>query len=120
MMLENYSTQYYGPHDMATVHYLNQLTKDIKQDNEFAKKLVLIIKNCNESIDYYRNLLKIRVIFEYKELIPLISSEFILKSLKTMYEDLSSVELNIKSIDLKIKAYLSEHIELVFQTNFFF
>ncbi|WP_078145968.1 hypothetical protein [Exiguobacterium sp. HVEsp1] len=114
-MLEKYSMQYYGPQDGVTKDQLMLLIKDINLDGSFGKRLVKIIENNNRSIEYYKNLLKLRVILEYKELISLIENESILEALEKLYADLDTKKIDAKSVDLNIKSYLTTHIEEVFQ-----
>ena len=115
IMLEKYSMQYYGPQDGVTKDHLMLLVKDINLDDSFGKRLVKIIENNNRSIEYYKNLLKLRVILEYKELISSIENESILEALKKLYADLDTNKIDAKSVDLNIKSYLTTHVEEVFQ-----
>ncbi|WP_214802396.1 DUF4209 domain-containing protein [Exiguobacterium sp. ERU656] len=114
-MLEEYSMQYYGPQDGATKDYLSLLVEDISRNDSFGKRLVRIIENSDSGIEYYKNLLKLRVILQYKELMSSIESESVLEVLEKFYRDLDNNEINTKSINLNIKSYLNTHVKSVFQ-----
>ena len=100
-MLKDYSLEYFGPNDFATEYYLDKLVEDMKDDN-FTNRLISVINKDSNQLEYYENLLKIKVIFEYHSLMSLLNGELVYESLSKLFNKLNEKEVNEQYILKKI------------------
>lgn len=92
-MLKDYSLEYFDPNDFAIEYYLDKLVGDMKGDN-FTNRLISVINKDSNQLEYYENLLKIKVICEYYSLIGLVNSELVYESLSRLFKKLNEKEAN--------------------------
>lgn len=111
-MLKGYSLEYFGPHDLATGHYLNKLVEDMK-DDDFTSRLVSVVNKYSNQLEYYENLLKIKVIFEYQSLMGLLNSELVYESLSRLYKELNEKEVNERHVLKKILSFINGNTTII-------
>lgn len=111
-MLNGYSLEYFGPHDFATSHYLEKLVEDMKDDN-FISGLISVINKDSNQLEYYENLLKIKVIFEYQSLMSLLNSELVYESLSRLFKELNEKEVNERYILKKILSFINGNTAII-------
>ena len=81
--------------------------------------MIQLAQNDIETLENYKEILKLRVILEYESIIPYINSEVYQEELKSFYSKLGEANINGNLIKGKILRYVSQSVIEIFNGNEF-
>lgn len=116
-VLTKYALEYYGLQDLATGHYIQKIVDDLKNNPSYINSLVNLVEEENESIQYYENILKVRVILEYESLMEHINSEEVHETLNQLFKGLRINRINKDIIKEKIRRYINQNAINIFRED---
>lgn len=118
-MLQDYSIVYYGLDDIVTGVYIKKIIDDYREKDNYIECLIQLAQNDIETLENYKEILKLRVILEYESIIPYINSEVYQEELKSFYSKLGEANINGNLIKGKILRYVSQSVIEIFNGNEF-
>ncbi|EST11995.1 hypothetical protein P343_09875 [Sporolactobacillus laevolacticus DSM 442] len=117
-MFEKYSVKNYGINDLATGMQFKNLLEDLKSGrDEFYESVLSVVQKEPTSILDYESLLKIKVVFEYRELIKFISNEELKKNLIEFYTEPRIQKISNNELKAPIIRFINLHATEIFSND---